>query len=117
MGVWGGPTKGRLFKVDFPSAKFLGQDFFGVGWVSEAKDPPPLINKACMSPVRDGDGIDEWHRENPLRLPPCLCLQTPGVCLSVGICVHMRARFFLLPRHALTDPPPDNEQQNTDKPT
>ena len=42
----GGPTKGRLFNFDFPSATFWVKIFLG-GWVSEPKDPPPphLINK------------------------------------------------------------------------
>ena len=36
-----GPTKGRLFKLDFPSAKFWVKIFFV--WVGlRAKRPPPL---------------------------------------------------------------------------
>ena len=34
------PQRGRLFKFDFPSAKFWVKIFLG-GWVSEPKDPPP----------------------------------------------------------------------------
>ena len=40
------PQRGRLFKHDFPSAKFWVNFFWG-GWISEPKDPPPLVNRAC----------------------------------------------------------------------
>ena len=44
-----GPTKGRLFKFDFPSAKFWVKIFFG--WVGlRAKRPPPFINKVYPTP-------------------------------------------------------------------
>ena len=42
-GVWVGPTNDRLFKLDFPSAKFWVKIFFLDGWISEPKDPPPLL--------------------------------------------------------------------------
>ena len=44
-GVWGGPTKGRSFKL--ASAKFWVKIFF-FGWVGlrAIRRPPPLINKA-----------------------------------------------------------------------
>ena len=38
---WGGPTRGRLSKVGFPSAKFGVKLFSRGGWVSEPKDTPP----------------------------------------------------------------------------
>ena len=47
-----GPTKGPLFKFDFPSAN-LGSRIFWGGWVSEPKDrpPPPLKNKVWSLPL------------------------------------------------------------------
>ena len=39
-GSGGVPQRGRLLKFDFPSAKFWVKIFFGVGGVSEPKDPP-----------------------------------------------------------------------------
>ena len=39
-GSLGGSHKGRLFKLDFPLAKFWVKISWG-GWVSEPKDPPP----------------------------------------------------------------------------
>ena len=43
-----GPTKGRLLKLDIPSAKFWVKIFFG--WVGlEANTLAPFINKACSS--------------------------------------------------------------------
>ena len=41
-GVWGGPTKSRLLKLDFPSAKlFWVKIFLGLGGSQSRKDPPP----------------------------------------------------------------------------
>ena len=58
-GVWVGPQRSRLFKLDFPSAKSWVKIIFG--WVGlRAKRPPPpgpLINKAggvalqCSAPT------------------------------------------------------------------
>ena len=41
-GVWVGPIKGRLFKFDFPSAKFWVKIFFGGGSQSQKTHPPLL---------------------------------------------------------------------------
>ena len=42
-GSSGGPTKGRLFKFGFPSAKFWVQIFFWAGGSQSQKTPPPLL--------------------------------------------------------------------------
>ena len=43
-GVWVGPTNGRLFKLDFPSAKFWVNIFFGwVGLRAKGAPPPPFV--------------------------------------------------------------------------
>ena len=44
-GVWVGPTKGRLFKFDFPSADFWVRMFLGL----RAKRPPPPSRQAIKS--------------------------------------------------------------------
>ena len=51
-GIWGGATKGRLFRLEFPSAKFWVKIFFLSGWVSHPKEPPPFINKPCLGDTR-----------------------------------------------------------------
>ena len=45
-GIWVGPTKGRLFKLEYPSAKFWVKIFFGCVDLRAKRPPPPLINKA-----------------------------------------------------------------------
>ena len=59
MGLWGGPTKGRLSKFDFPSANFWVKIFFG--WVGlRAKRPPPSYKQSlicCVMTVHVGDCI------------------------------------------------------------
>ena len=46
----GVPQSGRLFEFDFPAAKFWVKIFFGGGWVSEPKDPPPPSDKHSLAP-------------------------------------------------------------------
>ena len=45
--VWVGATKGRLFRLDFLSAKFW-QDFFRVSGSQSQKKPAPLSNKPSI---------------------------------------------------------------------
>ena len=44
--VWVGPTKRRLFKLDFPEPNF-GSTFRVGGSQSQKTPPPPLFNKVC----------------------------------------------------------------------
>ena len=44
------PQRGRLFKLDFPSAKFWVKIFFGVGGSQSRKTPPPVINEVNFVP-------------------------------------------------------------------
>ena len=50
-GSGGVPQRGRLFKFDFPSAKFWVKFFWG-GWISEPKDAPPSYKQSL--PVTSG---------------------------------------------------------------
>ena len=59
-GSWVGPTKGRVFKLDFPSANFWAKIFFGwVGLRANSPPPPhpPPINKAWYPTSLDGVGV------------------------------------------------------------
>ena len=44
-GGWVGPTEGRLFQFEFPSAKFWVKNFFWVGGSQSQKPPPPPVNR------------------------------------------------------------------------
>ena len=67
--VWVGPTKGRLFKLDLPSAKFWVNIFWGVVGLGAKRPPPPLlINKVCLD--RHVCGV--WSPVCPHKEKTCL---------------------------------------------
>ena len=66
-GVWVGPTKGRLFKLDFPSAKLWVKIFFG--WVGLRANPPPPPYKQSLPGTSSALGPDCPGRVLPSAVP------------------------------------------------
>ena len=74
-GGGGSPQRGRLFKVDFPSAKFWVQIVFGGGWVSDPKAPPPPSHKQRCDGGHPATFLrGDLHETPPLR-SQCQALQ------------------------------------------
>ena len=104
-GVWGGPTKGPLIQTSFSLSQFLGQDFFGAGWVSEPKDPPPhLINRAWSGQVVHSLGWGAGGAAMQTPAPAAPFPQRPPAAASITNSNRSEA-FSQQPSQPLLTPP------------
>ena len=70
-----GPTKGRLFKLEFPSAKLWVKIL--VGGSQSQKTPPLLVNKACLVLSQHARDLGGGH---------LLCLKAPSAAALGSTC-------------------------------
>ena len=75
------PQRGRLFTLDFPSAKFSVKISFWEGGSQSPKTPPPLTNEACPKMFEGSPVLERVYRTwngVSLALPLTLQSATPG---------------------------------------